>query len=97
MDGIVSEVVVVSGLEVTVQEQQRRVKHDLGEGEMERYDTCANTFLQTHEPRVYVHTHEDVRMCADKLCKRKMCVQQVSVYTPHRRTHCSRCYMCTKP
>ena len=25
-------------------------------------------------------THEDVWMCADKLCNRKMCVRQVSVY-----------------
>ena len=39
------------------------------------------TFLQTLEPCVYVHTHEDVRMCADKVCNRKMCVQQVSACT----------------
>ena len=39
------------------------------------------TFLQTLEPCVYVHTRDDVRMCADKLCNRKMCVQQVSVCT----------------
>ena len=45
-------------------------------------DTFANTFLQTLEPCVYVHTHEDVRMCADTLCNRQMCVQQVSVCTP---------------
>ena len=28
-----------------------------------------------------VHTHADVRMCADRLCNRQMCVQQVSVCT----------------
>ena len=40
------------------------------------------TFLQTLEPCVYVHTHEDVRMCADRQCNRKMCVRQVNVCTP---------------
>ena len=46
MDGIVSEVVVGSGLEVTVREQQRRVNHEKGEGEMENKDTHAtNTFF----------------------------------------------------
>ena len=44
--GIVSEVVVGSGLEVTVREQERRVRHEKGEGEMERDDTHAtNTFF----------------------------------------------------
>ena len=37
----VSEVVVGSGLEVTVQEQQGWVRHEKGDGDMERYDTCA--------------------------------------------------------
>ena len=41
-----SDVVVGIGLEVTVQEQQRRVNHEKGEGETEnKDDTCANTFL----------------------------------------------------
>ena len=35
------------------------------------------TFLTRLKPCVHVHTHEDVRMCADKL----LCVQQVSVCT----------------
>ena len=38
VDGVVSEVVVGIGLEVTVQEN---VNHEKGEGEMERDDTCA--------------------------------------------------------
>ena len=77
------DVVVSSGLELTVKEQQRRrVHHEKGECEIERYDTCeTNTFLVTLEPCVYVHSHEDVRMCEDKLCNRKMCVRQVSVCT----------------
>ena len=36
------------------------MRHEKGEGEMENKDTCANTFLGTLEPCVYVHTHEDV-------------------------------------
>ena len=75
MDGIVGEVVVSNGLEVTVREQQRRMRHEKGEGEMENKDTCANTFLGTLEPCVYVHKHEDV------LVRRKMCVRQVKVCT----------------
>ena len=51
-------------------------------------------FLQTLEPCVYVHTHEDVRMCADKTVQQKMCVQQVSVCTLSV-VHTSRHYMCT--
>ena len=35
-----------SDVEVDVQEQQRRVKHEKGEGEMENDDTCANTFYR---------------------------------------------------
>ena len=44
--------------------------------------TCNKHHFREHEPCVYVHAHENVRMCADKLCNRKMCVQQVSVCTP---------------
>ena len=62
VDGIVSEVVVGSGLEVTVREQQGLARREKGDGEIENKDTYANTFLQTLEPCVYVHTHEDVRM-----------------------------------
>ena len=43
MDGIVSEVVVGSGLEVTVKEQQGWVNHEKGEGEIEKNDTCAES------------------------------------------------------
>ena len=47
---------------------------------MKRNDTTP--FLQTLEPCVCVcDTHEKVRICADKLGNRKMCVQQVSVCT----------------
>ena len=43
------------------------VRHENGEGEMESNDMHnVNTFLDNLEPCVYVHTHEDVRMCADK-------------------------------
>ena len=72
----VSEVVVGIGLGVAVREQERRVNHQKGEGEMERDDTHAtNTFLQALEPCVYVHTDELVRstreqnvhvLCAEK-------------------------------
>ena len=37
----VSEVAVGIGLEVTVQERHTQMKYEKGEGEMERYDTCA--------------------------------------------------------
>ena len=51
------------GLEVTVKEQQGRVKHEKGEGEVERYDTHAtNTFFDDLEPCAYVHTHKNVQM-----------------------------------
>ena len=75
------DVKVRNGFEVTVKEQQGWVRHETGDGEMEKYGTCAKNLFGTLEPCVYVHTHEDVRMCADKLCNRKMCVQQVSVCT----------------
>ena len=32
---------------------------------------------------MFVHTHEDVRMCEDNVCNKKMCVRQVSVCTQH--------------
>ena len=36
------------GLEVAVQEQQRRVNHEKGEGEIEnKDDTCATNLLRT--------------------------------------------------
>ena len=60
VDGIVNEVIVGSGLEVTVREQQRWV-HEKGEGELENKDTWAITFLTCLEPCVYELTHEDVR------------------------------------
>ena len=93
----VSEVVVGIVLEMTVQEQQRRVKHEKGEGEMERYDTCAMNFFGDLEPCVYMHTHEDVRstLFAEK-CACDWCV--CNTYPPlplhthtHPRTHSS-CY-----
>ena len=47
--GEVVEVVVGSGLEVTVQEQQRRkVRHEKGEGEMERSKTHVQTLFYGH-------------------------------------------------
>ena len=78
------DVKVRNGLEVTVKEQQGWVKHETGESEMERCDTCAKNFIDRHlSPCVYVHTHEDVWMCNRQMCNRKMCVQQVSVCTLH--------------
>ena len=44
---VVSGVVVGIGLGVTAQEQQRWVNHETGEGEMEKYDTCATNTLLT--------------------------------------------------
>ena len=83
MDGIVSEVVVRIGLEVTVQEQQGWLNHEKGEGEMERDDTSASTFLQTRlEQCVYVHTHEKCEVCTECVCTGKMCARQVIVCTP---------------
>ena len=67
-----------SDVKVGVQVQQRRVKHEKGGSETENKDTHAtNTFF------LNLSHAEDVRMCADKLCNRKMCVQQVSVCTLH--------------
>ena len=61
-------------VEVSVQERDRRVKHEKGEGEIEINDTQATKHLfHEHEPCVYVHAHENVRMCAGKLCNRKKC------------------------
>ena len=59
-------------VEVTVREQQgRRVKHESGEGEMEICDMhIATNLFHDLEPCVFLHTHEDVRMCADKMCTR---------------------------
>ena len=79
MDVGVSEVVVRSGLEVTVQEQQRRVNHEKGEGEMERFDTCA-TNLFRHFGHACMCTR--MKMCevrSERAVRRKMCVRQVSV------------------
>ena len=98
MDGIVSEVVVGSGLEVTVRKQQGWVRHEKGEGEMERNDThTINTFFMTLETCVYVTR---MKMCEVR-CERAVRRKNVSatgecMYTP-RRTHCSCYYMCTKP
>ena len=51
------------GLEVTVQEQQGRVKHKTGEGEMENKDIHAtNTFFHELEPCVYVTRMRSVQM-----------------------------------
>ena len=44
------------------QEQQRRVKHEKGEDELEKYNTCAkNTFLTRLEPCVHVTRMRSVR------------------------------------
>ena len=50
------------GLEVTVREQQRRVRHVCGEGEMERCDTCAKNLFSTLEPCVCVTRVRSVQM-----------------------------------
>ena len=49
-------------VKVGVQEQQRRVKHEKGEGEIERCDTCAKNLFGTLEPCVYVTRMRSVRM-----------------------------------
>ena len=72
-------------------------KHEKGEDEMERCDTCAKNLFHELEPCVYVQTHEDVRMCADRLCNRKNVRATGECMYTHRRTHCSCHYMCTKP
>ena len=95
VDGVVSEVVVGIGLEVTVQEQQRRVNHEIEErrdGEIK--DARANTFFMTLKPCVYVHTHGDVRRQTVK--QKNVRATSECVHTT-RRTHCSCCYVCTKP
>ena len=61
-------------------DSKRWVRHEKGEGEMERNDTHANTFLQTLEPcacvaRMKMYVRSERAVC------RKMCVQPVSVYT----------------
>ena len=75
----VVDVKVGIDLEMTVKEQQRRVRHESGEGEMERYDT--------HVQQPFWHDLSHACMCTRmKMCKcdcaramcRKMCVQQVS-------------------
>ena len=92
----VSEVVVGIGLEVTVHEQQGWMNHEKGEGEMERCDTCANTFLQTFESCVYVTRMKMCEVRSERAVRRKMRATGECVYTS-RRTHCC-CYcMYTKP
>ena len=80
---------------MTVREQQGWVRHETkGESGM--------THVQTPFYRHLSHACMCTRMkmckcdCARAMC-RKMCVQQVSVCTHTRRTHCNRYYMCTKP
>ena len=56
--GIVSEVVVGSGLEVTVREQQGWVRHETERWrDGEKRHMCKHLFHEL-EPCVYVHTHE---------------------------------------
>ena len=71
---IVSEVIVGIDLEVTVREQQRRVRHEKGEGEMENKDTHAtnNLFTDTWAMRVCAHAWR----CANV---RRQTVQQKNV------------------
>ena len=72
MDGIVSEVVVGIALEVTMQEQQRRVKHEKGEGEVENKDTHAtNAFFMTLEPCVYVTRMKMCEVCIVRVHQKK--------------------------
>ena len=61
------------GLEVTVREQQRRrMKHENGEGEMERYDVrTANTLSHACTRCLYATQGKCVRKCAcDTECAR---------------------------
>ena len=82
MDGIVSEVAVGSGLEVTVQEQQRQVKHEKGEGGIENNDSYAKNLFWHLEPCVYVTRMRSVNVtvhapCAEKCaCNRSVYVQK---------------------
>ena len=98
VDGIVSEVVVGSGLEVTVREQQRRVKHETGDGG-EKDTRATNTFFTNLSHACMWHAWEvQMWMCTRSVQKNVRAVQQASARTLHsRRTHCSRYYMCTKP
>ena len=78
---------------MAVREQEGRVRHEKGEGELERDDTHAtNTFLHTLEPCVYVHTDEDVRSTRRQnvhvLCAEKCACDRVSVCT--RQERCAR-------
>ena len=94
--GIVSEVVVGSGLEVTVREQQGWVRHEKGEGEIEKRHMCEHLFF-TDTWATLVHTHEDVRSTQWARCAQKnVRATGECVHTP-RRTHCSCYYMCTRP
>ena len=61
----------------------RRVRNEKGEGQMERHDTYAKNLFGALDRCVYVHTHEDVRMCADKT------VQQKNVRATGERVHTS--------
>ena len=54
VDGIVSEVVVGIGHEMTVKEQQGKVNHEKGESQMGRNDTCAmNLFKHLSHARMW--------------------------------------------
>ena len=79
---MVSSVVVVGiGLEVTVQEQQRLVNHQKGEGKMVRYDKCAMNLFR-HLSHACVTRMKMCEVCTECVRTRKVCVRQVSVCTP---------------
>ena len=75
VDGIVGEVDVRSGLEVAVREQQRRVKHDTGEGEKENQDTHATGTFFKHLSHACVCTRMKMhKVRSERAVRRKMCV-----------------------
>ena len=82
---------ITGGSRVVVRRQQKM--DETWEGRRrneEKRHICKHIFTDT--PCVYAHTHEDVRMCADKLCNRKKCACNKWVYV-----HCSRYYVPTWP
>ena len=81
-------------VKVGVQEQQRRLKHKKGEGEMKRNDTTP--FLQTLEPCVYVwHAWKNSDVRRQTVQQKNVRATGECMHITHR-THCSCYYMCTK-
>ena len=75
-----------------MQEQQRRVRHENGEGEMERYDTHAtnNFFMSVSHACMCTRMNMCERDCAHAMCRKNVCATGECTYILHgaRKRYC---------